>query len=293
MQNPFIEICPEDEGLRNTGIDCDCLETPLKIPVLSDGFKFPSIADFKNRNSWRDAIAAKNLVPLFEAYELADASTADKKFETGNFSRTVEKGVEKITFEFMASDAVYNALKGYENNSKYDEIFEFNQGDDYSGVFDVDGVQVKGRKIKSISFTKVRALAAKVPHIKCEIVYKDKDDVRSSVRVKSELTEDDLFGIVDVNLVLVSQTVDDVFVQVTTGCSNDTFVNSLTIDNFLITNQDGDVVSFTLVPVNSNNAYQLVFDAPATQNDVYTITTNGVVVQTDIMYEGNSITVNF
>ena len=112
MNTPYMHICPDEQEAKNTGLGCDCLETKLDFPIFSDeDFQFNTIADYKNPQKWKDAIAAKKLAPLFKAYALADASTQDKYFEVGKFRERTEKGIEKITFEFMLSDNAYAILK--------------------------------------------------------------------------------------------------------------------------------------------------------------------------------------
>jgi len=143
-----IEICGGGEvSPKNTGFKEQCIESKLNIPIISDGFQFPTVAAFKTVADWKTAIQAKNLVPLFPVYELADASTEDTKFESGSFSKVTAKGVEKITFECYLSVCAYAALKSYENSGKYAELFEYNEDGDYSGVFASDNTKVKGRKI--------------------------------------------------------------------------------------------------------------------------------------------------
>ena len=195
----YQEICNGVGETQNTGLkNKNCTETKLEIPILSNGFQFTDVADFKNVTSWQTAKLAKSIVPLYEAYELADASTEDTKFESGNFTKVTEKGVEKITFENYVSVKAYDILKSLEENESYRELFEFNEDGDYSGVYASDGVKVKGRKIKSFIVTRVRATKDKIPFVKVEITFADKDDVRNAVIVESNLSKDDLEGIYDV-----------------------------------------------------------------------------------------------
>jgi hypothetical protein len=197
----YQELCDGGESTApNTGLkNQNCTETKLDIPILSNGFEFASVADFKTVASWMAAKAAKSIVPLYPAYELADASTEDTKFETGNFSKVTAKGVEKIVYENYVSLQAYDILKSYEENESYRYLFEFNEGEDYSGVFASDGVKVKGRKIKSFTVTRTRATKDKIPFVKVEITFDDKDDIRNAVVVESDLSKEDLEGIYGVD----------------------------------------------------------------------------------------------
>ena len=162
------------DNSKNTGFaKPDCLESLLELPIVSNGHAFTDVADFETVASWKAAIAAKNLVPLFDVYEVADASTEDTFFESGNFKKRTDKGVEILTFECYLSVCAYAALKSYQENAEYLEVFEFNQDNDYSGVYDADGVRVRGRKIKSLRVDRKRATKEKPAYVMGEIIFDD------------------------------------------------------------------------------------------------------------------------
>lgn len=280
----YLEICGGGETKpKNTGFKDQCIESKLNIPVISDGFQFPSITSFKTVADWKAAIQAKNLVPLFPVYELADASTEDTKFESGSFSKVTAKGIEKITFECYLSACAYAALKSYENSGKYTELFEFNEDEDYSGIFATDGVKVKGRKITSIKVTRIRATKDKVPYVKGEITFADKDDVLNAVIVKSDLSATDLEGIYDVQLSKVSASATEIKFKASAGCSTGSaLVTSLLAANIVVKNSAGVVQSVSFVAADPNGVYTLTGTGFA---NGHTVSLNGVVAQTTIMYE--------
>lgn len=288
---PHLEICGSENKPKNTGFKENCLETKLQIPVVSDGFQFDNVTAFKTVQTWKDAIKDKHLVPLFPVYELADASTEDTKFESGNFSKITEKGVEKITFECYISVCAYDALKSYEDSGKYGELFEFNEGTDYSGIFASDGVKVKGRKIKSFTVTRIRATKDKVPYVKGAITFADKDDVRNAVIVQSDLAETDLEGIFDVNLKQVSASSSSIKFTASSGCSGGgTLLTSLVGADLVLKDATGTVVSPTFVPADENGVFELTGSGFA---DGYTLSLDGVVVKPAIMYESpEPLTIN-
>lgn len=279
-----LEICGNEQNVpKNTGFKEQCIESKLNIPIISDGFQFPTVAGFKTVASWKTAIAEKRLVPLFPVYELADASTEDTKFESGSFSKVTAKGVEKITFECYLSVCAYAALKSYENSNKYAELYEYNEDGDYSGIFASDGVKVKGRKITSIKVTRIRATKDKVPYVKGEITFADKDDVLSAVIVKSDLSESDLEGIFDVALKQVSASTTSIKFTATAGCpGGGTLVTSLVLADLVVKNAAGLVQTVTLVPADANGVYEIVGTGFA---NGHTVSLDGVVIQTTIMYE--------
>lgn len=280
MLKTYIEICGGAANpQKNTGYRDNCIETKLLIPVLSNGFEFASVTDFKTVASWRAAIAAKSIVPLFPVYELADASTEDTKFESGNFSKVTSKGVEVINFECYLSVAAYAALKSYEELGNYGELFEFNEELDYSGIYAVDGVKVKGRKIKAMSVTRIRATKDKVPYVKGSITFADKDDVLGAVIVKSDLDDGHLEGIFDVGLQLISASATSIKFTAKAGNS---FVTSLVSGDVVVKDAAGAVVAVSFVAPGVDNVYEVTGTGFATG---FTVTLDGVVVQTTIMYE--------
>lgn len=278
-----LEICGGNETTKNTGSKEQCLESKLQIPIISNGFQFPSVTSFKTVADWKAAIKAKHLVPLFEVYELADASTEDTKFESGNFSKITAKGVEKITFECYLSACSYAALKSYENLGKYAELFEYNEDGDYSGIFASDGLKVKGRKIKSISVTRIRATKDKVPYVKGSITFADKDDVLNAVIVKSDLDQTDLEGIYDVDLIQISASATQIKFKAFSGCSGGgSAVTSLASTDITIKNALGVTQTVSFVAADSNGIYTVTGTGFA---NGFTVSLNGVVEQTAIMYE--------
>ncbi|MBS3993117.1 MAG: hypothetical protein KGZ87_05325 [Bacteroidetes bacterium] len=281
MSKTYIDICSGAANpQKNTGYRDNCIESKLLIPVLSNGFEFPSVTAFKTVADWRAAIAAKSIVPLFPVYELADASTEDTKFESGNFSKVTSKGVEKITFECYLSVAAYAALKSYQELGNYGELFEFNEDADYSGIYAVDGVKVKGRKIKELTVTRIRATKDKVPYVKGSITFADKDDVLSAVIVKSDLEEGHLEGIFDVGLQQVSASATSIKFTAKAGNS---FVTSLEDGDFEVKDLAGAVQAVSFVAPGVDNTYELTGTGFATG---FTVSVKGIVVQTTIMYEG-------
>lgn len=282
MSKSYIDICSSAQNPQlNTGFKDNCIESKLILPVVSNGFEFTNIEDFRTVASWRAAIASKALVPLFPVYELADASTEDTLFESGNFSRVTQKGTEIITFECYLSIAAYAALKSYEELGAYGELFEFNEEGDYSGVFASDKVKVRGRKITSMEVTRIRATKDKVPYVRGRIVFADKDDVLSTVLVKSDLEEGNLEGIFDLDLEQVSASATSIKVKVRNG---NTLVSSLADGDLVVKDAAGVAQAISFVAPGVDNVYELTGTGFATG---FTVEVNGVITQSTIIYEGS------
>jgi len=281
MSKTYSDICSSDENpKKNTGFKDNCIESKLSIPVISNGFAFDDIADFKDVASWRAAIAAKSIVPLFPVYELADASTEDTLFESGNFSKVTSKGTEIITFECYLSVAAYAALKSYEELGNYGELFEFNEEGDYSGIFASDGTKVKGRKITSMEVTRIRATKEKVPFVRGRIVFSDKDDVLGAVLVESDLEDGNLQGIFDLDLESVSSSSSSIKFKVKSG---GTLVNSLEDGDLLVKDSAGDTQVISTVTPGADGIYEVTGTGFETGS---TLEINGVITQSTIIFEG-------
>lgn len=281
-KRPYVKLAGAAGEPRNTGFkNPDELESVLELPLLSNGHQFSSVTDFETVASWKTAIAAKSIVPLFSVYEVADGSTEDTFFETGNFKRRTEKGKEIFTFEMYISFCAYAALKSYEQ-SNYKWLFEFNQGGEYMGVYAADGVKVQGRKIQSITVERRRASKDKVPYVIGEIVMADKDDNLGTVLTHSDLGKDDLHGIYDAQINLVSATATTIKFTVTSGCAGGVNVDSFVDGDVVLKDANGAVQSVTWANADANHEYTLTGTGFV---NGWTLETNGVVSQTDVAYE--------
>jgi len=98
MKNPIflpimIDTCSGAAGAQlNTGSSSECLEgVTNKLVLAKTIFRFATLADFKDTAKWQTGIDGKDLVPLFDVYEVLDENTEPTKYETGNFSYVTEK----------------------------------------------------------------------------------------------------------------------------------------------------------------------------------------------------------
>lgn len=282
----YLKKCGGAGTTRNTGFkDESCLESLLELPIISNGFKFPTIGAFQTVADWKAAIAAKSLVPLFDVYEVADASTEDVFFESGNFKRRTEKGKEVLTAEMYLSICAFAALKSLEGSS-YLELFEFNQDGDYSGVYDADGVQITGRKIKSLTVDRKRATKEKVAYVTVEIIFEDKDDVLDRVITTSDLSKDDLDGIYDVYFEQVSASATEIKFKAKSDCAGGADVTSLVEADIELLDLSGAAHTHTFVAADAEGIYTLNGLAFLTD---FTIGTVGVVTNVDTMYESPEV----
>ncbi len=135
----------------NTGAKGQCLEAVTVLLVLAkNSFRFDSVIDFKSKVKWEDAVKARDIVPLFELYELANANTEETFYETRNFKKRTGKAAKVITAEAYLSPCSDAALRSYAN-TEYNRVFEVTEDGDVIGVYDTDNIKIKGMLIKDFT----------------------------------------------------------------------------------------------------------------------------------------------
>jgi len=174
----FIDSCSTaTAGQLATGSAKECLEgVTTRLVLAKTSFRFTDLNDFKDTASWEAAIVSKDLVPLFGVYEVTSADTEAVKYESGNFSAVTKKEIKKVTTESYLSICSHRALKSYEN-SGYTQVFEVTENGEILGVYDADGVQVKGQDITEFEVAiRQRATNDKVPYSMVTITFRDFDE---------------------------------------------------------------------------------------------------------------------
>ncbi len=288
----IIELCKGSEKkTRNTGANEQCFEGILERPfVAKKGFEFATIAEFKSLIAWRAAIAAKNVVPLFDAYEVTAANTEATNFESGNFTYETAPAVKKTQFECFLGFCSHRALKSYKN-SEYTQIFEFTKGNGLMGV-DAGLGKVKGQELSNINVG-IRNIATKDKPAFTQVIftYKDYNELEDNpVAVIPSWDTSDVPGIFDVNLEIVSASATQIKFKALSGCGND-LLTSLVAADVVLRNATGVVQTVSFVVADANGVYTLTGTAFATG---YVLNLNGVVIKTNFMYESQEpLVVNF
>lgn len=280
------ELCTTNgENTKNTGHSGnECLESVLKrTMVAKTAFRFDTVADFKDKAKWILAVANKDIVPLFDAYAVAAANVAQKKFESGNFSIVTEDAIKKTKYESYLGFCSHAALASYEE-SEYTQVFEFNKDGSLIGVFDTDGIKVKGQDLTNLSVG-IRNIAtdAKPPFSEVEMTYRDFKELQNNFCVVvPDWSDKDVQGIFDVLLTQVARTTTSIKVGVKLECSG-TDVTNFVRANFIVRNAAGAVQSVTFVPYDAvNKCYEFTGTGFATD---FTVELNGVVTVGTTNYE--------
>jgi hypothetical protein len=278
----IMELCGAGKT-KNTGAESqECLEGILQKPFVAKAdFRFASLAAFKDLAVWKTAIANKDIVPLYDAYEVAPNNQEATDFATGNFSYRTAPAVKKTKFECYLSFCSHRALTSYQN-SIYTQVFETTQDGGVLGVLLSDG-KIKGQDLSNITIG-IRNIAtkAKVAYTDVMFTYRDYEELeQNAVVAKPTWDFTELKGIYDVYLKQVSQNATTIKLQAFGGCGN-TPINSFVLANFVVKNAAGVVQVVTFTAPDATGTYTLTGTGFAAG---FTVALSGVVSQTNIMYE--------
>jgi len=244
------ELCVKDgTTTKNTGHSGnECFESVLKrTMVAKTDFRFVALADFKDKAKWLLAIAAKDIVPLYDAYAVAAANVAQKKFESGTFSIVTEDAIKKTKYESYLGFCSHRALSSYEE-SEYTQVFEFNKDGSLIGCYDSDG-KIKGQDLTNLAVG-IRNIAtdAKPPFSEVEMTYRDFKELQERFCVVVPTwSEKDLQGIFDVELSQVARTSTSIKVALSLECTGANVTN-FTGANFVVKDAAGAVQTVSFVP---------------------------------------------
>ena len=223
----YNDICG-GQGLApaNTGAAEQCLESVSVIAFLAkDDFAFATVNDFKDKTKWDEAITARNVVPMYEMYELTNNNTDATYYESRNFRKRTQKAIKITTYEHYLGFCSHAALKNYEN-SDYSRIFFATEDGDLIGVYHSDGVKVRGQKMKQFDVgIRVDATVDKPPYTMIQITFQDHEELEQYAVLATPLFDpiEDLDGIYNVNI-YQSGTASATLITFTAtlGCDNDT-----------------------------------------------------------------------
>lgn len=216
----------------NTGAKDQCLEAVTVLLLLAkDGFEFDSVEDFKSKTVWEAAIVARNIVPLFELYELANANTEETFYETRNFKKRTAKALKIIETEAYLSFCSDAALRSYANTD-YNRVFEVTEDGDIMGVYSSDGIKVKGQKIKDFTVgIRENATTAKPATTPITLTYTDYMElVEGAVLAQPDFDPVlDIYGIFNVSFnFIVAPTATGFTFTANVGCKADVYMTEIT-----------------------------------------------------------------
>lgn len=279
----YQECKNKKKNKKNTGAKEQCLEgLTIRTAVHIPGFSFDSVEDSKDIAIWNTAIAAKQIIPLYEVEELASANTENTVFEGRRNQYITAEGKKITTYNSFLSLCSHSALKSYHKAEL--GLFEFTEDGAIKGVINEDGT-VKGQSIVMNVGKRIDPLADRPASTQVTLNYKDANELEDDGAIlrPEGWGADDIFGIFDVTLVQVSATPTEIKFKAVTGCAGgDEEITSFLAANIIVKDDTGGTETVSFVAADSDGIYTVTGTAFA---DNFTVGLNDVVTQSGTSYE--------
>lgn len=279
------DICgSETSKVLNTGGKKQCPPKPTETLFVSkEDFAFANADASRLGASWKTAISNKDILPLYKVEEFSDNNTDQKKYE-GRFEDYVsEDAVKGTNYNSILGDCSYEALKSIEG-SDYTRLFIGLTDGTFRAETLEDG-KIAGLPLSSYSVGILTDSAIDGKPQNADIQVKFKDFVGSTIK-PTDFDINDLEGIFDATLTVVgTPTSTEIIVKATVGCSSNP-VNGLLLADFKLLQANGTTQTISAVS-EADGVYTLTGTGFVTG----TLETNGVVKQTNAMYEAEATTI--
>lgn len=277
----YVE-CTKGGGVKNTGANEQCLElVTVRTALAVPGFKFASVEDAKNIEKWNEAIANKQLYPLYEAEEWTSANTDDTFFEGRSMQYLTVSGKKVITYTSFLGFCSHSALKSF--NRKGMQLFEFTEDQAILAVINSD-LSVQGQNVVLNIGQRLPATADRPPGALVTINFKDKNQLEDNAAVlRPDWNHSEINGIFDVSLIQVSASATSIKFKAVTGCSaGDAELLSLEASDIILLDGNGDGHVFSFVEADDDGVYELT--GSGFESD-FTLNLDGVITKTEGIYE--------
>lgn len=278
--------CSKGTGFANTGAVEQCLEgLTIRTAVAVPGFKFDSIEDAKDIAKWNEAIANKQLFPLYEAEEWTSANTEDTVFEGRSRQYITAYGKKIITYTSFLGFCSHKALKSF--NKKDMQLFEFTEDRAILAIINSDGT-ISGQDVVLNIGQRLPATADRPPGALVTINYKDRDQLEDNAAVlRPDWNHTEIQGIFDVSLVQVEASATSIKFKAITGCAGgDSELTSLETADIVLLDTDGNAHVFSFVAADENGVYELTGTGFETG---FTLGLDGVITKTEGVYEAPKV----
>lgn len=278
----FVQCKGKNQDKKNTGAKDQCIEgLMIRTAVAIPGFKFDTREDVLDLDKWNEAVAAKQLFPLFDAEEVTTANTEPTYFEGRSRQYLTAEGKKITTFTSILGLCSHSALKSFGNTEL--KLFEFTEDGAIKGVNTTDG-GVTGQSVTLTIGPRLDATADRPPSTLVNINYLDKDEFEDNGYVgRPSWRASELFGIFDATLTQVSASATVIRLTVGVGCAGtDELIETLVLANFVVKNLVGVTQTVTFTAPDDDGVYTLTGTAFASG---FTVSLNGVVTEGDMSYE--------
>lgn len=279
----IVECENNENGPLNTGAKEQCfLGVTTKYawsPNLDFGFE--DKAALKSKEAWDNAIANKDIYPLYEVEEYAIADTEDTFYEGFRKQYKTADGKKVRTFRTIIGLCSYKALKSH--SGKPGRVFELTEDPGIKAV-QHDG-KIKGQKA-TLQVGKLQDTIAGTPQSAVVTVnYTDeKEYTNNGVNVRlDEWGDQDIFGIFDVVLEQVSANATSIRFKAIAGCAGgNENLKSLLEEDIVVKDAAGVVQDVTFIPADPDSVYEVTGTGFA---NGFTVSLLNVVKKSGMAYE--------
>jgi len=278
----YIEKKSESNAPINTGRSTqDIPKATINYALTKESFGWDTLADAKSKEKWDEAKASKDLVIMFSVENSELANSEATYYEARTVKEKTKKARKGIKFHHhldMYSDA---ALASYEG-SEYTRIVEIKEDGRFTTV--LENGKWKGQKMSDflVGMNEDSTVGGDPSKTTAEVVYADADAIRKGGQMLiPDFDLETYQGIYNVVFVITSQSATEIKATAVNYDGNE--VKGLALADFkLLTtvNAPQTITAASYV----NGEYVLTGSAFVSG----TLNTNGVVLQAEISYEGES-----
>jgi len=272
--------CADDVQGKNTGAVNQCLEAITIRHILAPlGQKFDTRILAKSLEEWKDQIAAKQLIPLYDAENLAIADTEPTFEETRKQRLKVVEGKKIRTFEYKLGFCSHAALTSYDGKKM--QVYEITEDGELLAV-SKDGVTVQGQTVVVEVGMRKSTLADKKAFTMVTLSYTNFRELEQDGQMLSlPFGESDVMGIFDATIEQVSASATELKFKVVAGCEG-TPVTSFEDADFTFKTSAGVDKVHSFVAADSEGVYTIT-GTGFVSGDVLNL--DGVIQQTEASYE--------
>jgi|SRR5690554_1490486 len=279
----IVECNSNETGALNTGAKEQCyLGVTTKYAFSPDpNYGFESLEDLKDKDAWDTAIANKDIYPLYEAEEYANANTDPAFYEGLRKQYKTADGKKIRTFRSVIGLCSYRALLSH--SGKPGRVFEFTEDPGIKAVQHDN--KFKGQKA-TLDVGDLEDTVSGTPQSTVVTVnYTDKKEyTNNGVNVRlNDWGDQDIFGIFDVNLVQVSASATSIKFKAIAGCAGgNENVKSLLENDVVLRDITGEIQNTSFVPADTDGVYEITGEDFA---NGFKLSLVGVVTKTNVSYE--------
>lgn len=276
----YVE-CAEDAQGKNTGAVSQCLDGIVVKYVLAPiGMqKFDTKTLAKSLVEWKEQIADKLLIPLYDVENLAIADVDPTYEETRKEKLKITDGKKVRTFEFKLGMCSHNALTSYDGKKM--QVYEITEDNELIAI-SKDSITVNGQTVLVEVGMYKDTVKDKKNYTPVTLSYLDfREKEQNGVKLQLPFGESDVLGVFDGELVQVSSSATSLKFKILAGCEH-TPVKGLLDGDFTYKTTLGVDVAHTFVPSDSEGIYELTGTGFVAGN---VLNTNGVVSTTEFAVE--------